>query len=43
MTFEDVFVELSHKEWDLLDTLQRNMYIDVMLEDIHCFIFWQKS
>lgn len=33
VTFEDVFVSFSRKEWELLEEAQRHLYQDVMLEN----------
>ena len=32
MTYNDVHVNITSEEWNLLDTSQKNLYKDVMLE-----------
>jgi KRAB domain-containing zinc finger protein len=38
VTFEDVTVDFSWEEWDLLDEAQRCLYHDVMMDNLALII-----
>ena len=43
VTYDDVHVDFTWKEWTLLDPTQRNLYKDVMLDTYHSLTILGKT